>query len=205
MASASRPKTLDDAERAQADRYGCLVRTATRNGKAPGLPSREIDHLPTAPPASAPSACRSTAPARATRIDTQGGLPQAARRPQRSEAGRPVVLDAAEFLAPLHGRPHRHLLASCRSTPDDTLLRTKWLVHKDAVEGEDYDLDNLTARVGGDEPPGRELVGIAQQGARQPGLRARALLAVHRGPGREVLRVVYRAACRPHLDPQLAR
>uniref|UniRef100_UPI0038F64E55 SRPBCC family protein n=1 Tax=Streptomyces galilaeus TaxID=33899 RepID=UPI0038F64E55 len=25
-----------------------------------------------------------------------------------------------------------------------TLVRTKWLVHKDAVEGEDYDVENLT-------------------------------------------------------------
>ena len=29
--------------------------------------------------------------------------------------------------------------------PDETLVRTKWLVHKDAVEGVDYDLDRLTS------------------------------------------------------------
>jgi Rieske 2Fe-2S family protein len=29
-------------------------------------------------------------------------------------------------------------------TTETTLLRTKWLVHKDAVEGADYDLQNLT-------------------------------------------------------------
>src|SRR5262245_16121528 len=29
-------------------------------------------------------------------------------------------------------------------TPMTTLLRTKWLVHKDAVEGKDYDLQTLT-------------------------------------------------------------
>ncbi|MEW9306886.1 SRPBCC family protein [Labrys portucalensis] len=28
---------------------------------------------------------------------------------------------------------------------DETLVRTKWLVHKDAVEGRDYDLDKLTS------------------------------------------------------------
>ncbi|MFY7838110.1 MAG: aromatic ring-hydroxylating oxygenase subunit alpha [Novosphingobium sp.] len=28
---------------------------------------------------------------------------------------------------------------------DKTMLRTSWLVHEDAVEGEDYDVDNLTA------------------------------------------------------------
>jgi len=30
-------------------------------------------------------------------------------------------------------------------TPDRTLVRTSWLVHEDAVEGVDYDIDNLTA------------------------------------------------------------
>jgi glycine betaine catabolism A len=29
--------------------------------------------------------------------------------------------------------------------PDETLVRTKWLVHKDAVEGVDYTVDNLTS------------------------------------------------------------
>mgnify|MGYP006782507435 CR=1 FL=1 len=29
-------------------------------------------------------------------------------------------------------------------TPDTTLVRTKWLVNKDAVEGVDYELDKLT-------------------------------------------------------------
>ena len=29
-------------------------------------------------------------------------------------------------------------------TPDRTLVRTSWLVHEDAVEGVDYDIDNLT-------------------------------------------------------------
>jgi Rieske 2Fe-2S family protein len=28
--------------------------------------------------------------------------------------------------------------------PDKTIVRTTWLVHKDAVEGQDYDIDNLT-------------------------------------------------------------
>jgi Rieske 2Fe-2S family protein len=29
--------------------------------------------------------------------------------------------------------------------PDRTLVRTKWLVHRDAVEGVDYDVDHLTS------------------------------------------------------------
>ena len=34
--------------------------------------------------------------------------------------------------------------ACCRSAPTETAVTTKWLVHKDAVEGVDYDLDELT-------------------------------------------------------------
>ena len=29
-------------------------------------------------------------------------------------------------------------------SPDRTLVRTSWIVHEDAVEGVDYDIDNLT-------------------------------------------------------------
>ena len=35
-------------------------------------------------------------------------------------------------------------LRRCRVAVDRTLVRTTWLVHEDAVEGEDYDLDTLT-------------------------------------------------------------
>ncbi len=34
--------------------------------------------------------------------------------------------------------------ACCRSAPRKRPVTTKWLVHKDAVEGVDYDLDELT-------------------------------------------------------------
>jgi len=39
-----------------------------------------------------------------------------------------------------------HALSFCALplSPDETLVRTTWLVHKDAVEGSDYDVDNLT-------------------------------------------------------------
>lgn len=52
--------------------------------------------------------------------------------------------------------------------PDRTLVRTKWLVHKDAVEGRDYDLENLihvwtmTNRQDGD------LVELAHGGVSEP-------------------------------------
>ena len=38
--------------------------------------------------------------------------------------------------------------------PTETQVTTKWLVHKDAVEGVDYDLNRLTEVSDGDERPG---------------------------------------------------
>ena len=53
--------------------------------------------------------------------------------------------------------------------PDKTLLRTKWLVHKDAVEGVDYDFDRLTEVWLMTNKQDGDLVAMAQRGARQPG------------------------------------
>ena len=46
-----------------------------------------------------------------------------------------------------------------------TLLRTKWLVHKDAVEGVDYDVANLAAVWQATNVQDSELVGLCQKGA----------------------------------------
>ncbi len=54
--------------------------------------------------------------------------------------------------------------------PDRTLLRTKWLVHKDAVEGVDYDLNNLTQVWLKTNKQDGDLVAMAQRGVCQPGL-----------------------------------
>jgi Rieske 2Fe-2S family protein len=48
---------------------------------------------------------------------------------------------------------------------DRTLLRTTWLVHKDAVEGVDYDLDNLTSVWRATNEQDAALVGLAHRGA----------------------------------------
>ena len=49
---------------------------------------------------------------------------------------------------------------------DHTLLRTKWLVHKDAVEGVDYDVTKLTEVWTATNLQDGTLVGYAQAGAR---------------------------------------
>ncbi|MFA5121747.1 SRPBCC family protein [Zavarzinia sp.] len=51
---------------------------------------------------------------------------------------------------------------------DNTLLRTKWLVHKDAVEGVDYDLEKLTEVWVATNAQDGDLVALAHAGAKSP-------------------------------------
>ncbi len=53
--------------------------------------------------------------------------------------------------------------------PDRMLLRTVWLVHKDAQEGVDYDLDNLTKVWSLTNQQDADLVKLAQQGVETTG------------------------------------
>jgi Rieske 2Fe-2S family protein len=64
-----------------------------------------------------------------------------------------------------------HIVTFCAIPldPERTLVRTKWLVHKDAVEGIDYDIGNLIAVWEATNRQDSELVGMAQAGARTTG------------------------------------
>ena len=54
-------------------------------------------------------------------------------------------------------------------SPERTLLRTKWLVHKDAIEGADYDLETLIQVWRETNIQDGRLVGLAQAGASSAG------------------------------------
>jgi Rieske 2Fe-2S family protein len=66
-----------------------------------------------------------------------------------------------------------HVVTICMIplAPTRTLIRTKWLVHRDAVEGVDYDVDNLTKVWLATNAQDQELVGRAQRGVLDPGYR----------------------------------
>jgi Rieske 2Fe-2S family protein len=53
--------------------------------------------------------------------------------------------------------------------PGKTLVRTTWLVHRDAVEGVDYDLENLTLVWRETNLQDARLVALAQAGAASGG------------------------------------
>ncbi len=63
---------------------------------------------------------------------------------------------------------HVVTIAAIPLAPQKTLLRTKWLVHKDAVEGLDYDLENLIGVWSATNRQDSELVGRSQAGVRSP-------------------------------------
>ncbi|GAB90911.1 aromatic ring-hydroxylating oxygenase subunit alpha [Gordonia rhizosphera] len=63
---------------------------------------------------------------------------------------------------------HALLFSVIPIAPDKTLVRTTWLVHRDAVEGVDYDLDRLTGVWEATNQQDADLVALAQQGISSP-------------------------------------
>jgi len=66
---------------------------------------------------------------------------------------------------------HAVVFAAYPLAPDRTLVRTKWLVNADAVEGEDYDLDTLTAVWKTTNAEDANLVALAHRGVSSAGYR----------------------------------
>uniref|UniRef100_UPI003D94CDA3 aromatic ring-hydroxylating oxygenase subunit alpha n=1 Tax=Gordonia sp. B7-2 TaxID=3420932 RepID=UPI003D94CDA3 len=63
---------------------------------------------------------------------------------------------------------HAVLFSAIPLAADKTVVRTTWLVHADAVEGIDYDLDRLTSVWEITNQQDADLVALAQQGIRSP-------------------------------------
>ncbi len=161
------PEAMDETKQAQAQRYEALVCDLKARCEASGLGASEIEHL----------ADRETG-FRAERLPIDG-------------AGESQTLDTRVASKKLLGRfseaklgglsfwtqpnswhhfmsDHIVTVAAIPLDAERTLVRTKWLVHKDAVEGVDYDLGNLTGVWIATNAQDSELVGYAQAGVRNP-------------------------------------
>ena len=161
------PDQMDEAELAQANRYEGLVEESHARWELAGLPSRRVERLT----------------GRATGFRTE--------RLPLDQAGESHTADTRAACRLLLGRlgdaklgglsfwtqPNswHHFMADHAVTfcalplgPDRTLLRTTWLVHKDAVEGVDYDPANLTAVWEATNRQDANLVEITQAGVRSP-------------------------------------
>ena len=66
------------------------------------------------------------------------------RRGDGGEDRRAVAVPLSLDLEPRAGRSRGFVPSVAPLGPKQTQLTTKWLVHKDAVEGEDYSIDELT-------------------------------------------------------------
>jgi Rieske 2Fe-2S family protein len=63
------------------------------------------------------------------------------------------------------------MFAAFPISPDETVVVSKWLVHEDAREGVDYDIDSLTALWTATNLQDRDLVENNQRGVNSPGYR----------------------------------
>ena len=161
------PKTLDDAEAAQAKRYEDLVTDAHARWEAAGAPSREINHLHDRVTAFRTERLPIDQAGESQTLDTR-----VASKKLLGQMNDPAMGGLSFWTQPnsWHHFMSDHIVtfSVIPVAPEATLLRTRWLVHKDAVEGIDYDLDNLTRVWEATNRQDAELVEIAQIGLGSP-------------------------------------
>jgi Rieske 2Fe-2S family protein len=161
------PGSLKQSEREQAERYLQMVKQVQGEWEACGLPSSELEHLDD----------RITG-YRTERLPLdQSGQSQTLDTLAASRRLLGTLTDARSGGLHFWTQPnswhhfmsdHIVTFSAIPVSPESTLLRTKWLVHKDAVEGVDYDVRNLTAVWEATNAQDAYLVGLAQTGARSP-------------------------------------
>ena len=161
------PGSMNDGEFEQANRYAAMVADLHERWEGVGLPSRELEHL----------SDRVTG-FRTERLPIdQHGESQTfdTRVASKKPLGR--INDPRSGGLSFWTQPNswHHFMSDHVVTfsviplgPQKTLLRTRWLVHKDAVEGRDYDLENLTAVWRATNRQDADLVARSQSGVRSP-------------------------------------
>jgi Rieske 2Fe-2S family protein len=161
------PEEMDAVQREQAERYGCMLRDSHAGWEAAGLPSREIDHLDDQVTGFRAQRLPIDGEGESQTLDTK-----AACRKLLGNLTNPKLGGLTVWTQP---NSWHHFMSDHIVTfsviplgPERTLVRTKWLVHKDAVEGVDYDLEKLTEVWNATNAQDSELVGYCQEGARSP-------------------------------------
>ena len=161
------PEELDEHERKEAEDYDKLLKDSHKEWESCGFPSTLMEHLDDM----------------ATGFRTER-LPLAGAgesHTHSTEAACKKLL--GKINDPKHGALHfwtqpnswHHFMSDHAVVfsvlpldAERSLLRTKWLVHKDAVEGVDYTIENLTGVWDATNDQDSELVGYCQTGARSP-------------------------------------
>jgi glycine betaine catabolism A len=162
------PATLSADDRATAERHGRLYAETTAAWEADGHPSAAVEHV---------------SPHHATNFRTQrliiAGGGESQTLDGLAACSKLLGKMARKDLGDLHLWGHNgwnHFMgdhAVCAMvvplSPDETLVRTKWLVHKDAVEGVDYDLGKLTEVWNATNQQDADLVAMAHAGVSSQG------------------------------------
>jgi glycine betaine monooxygenase A len=161
------PDELDDDRRDHAGRYETLLQDSHSRWESCGLPSREIERLNTAITGFRTERLPLSGAGESHTMDTR----VACRKLLGSLTDR--KLGGLSFWTQPNSWHHfmsDHIVtfSVLPLGPERTLLRTKWLVHRHAVEGVDYELENLTTVWLKTNKQDGDLVGIAQRGVRQP-------------------------------------
>jgi glycine betaine catabolism A len=161
------PDELDDDRREHAGHYETLLKESHSRWESCGLPSREIDRLNTAVTGFRTERLPLSGEGESHTLDTR----VASKKLLGSIRDR--NLGGLSFWTQPNSWHHfmsDHIVtfSVLPLSAERTLLRTKWLVHKDAVEGVDYDLNNLTQVWLKTNKQDGDLVGMAQRGVRQP-------------------------------------
>ncbi|MQT14227.1 aromatic ring-hydroxylating oxygenase subunit alpha [Segnochrobactrum spirostomi] len=161
------PEKLDEAGREQAHRYECLLDDSHTAWEAEGFPSRTLEHLDDMDTGYRTQRLPLDGDGEAHTLDTKRACKKLLGNITNPKLG------ALHFWTQPNSwhhfmADHAVTFSVLPLTPDRTLLRTKWLVHKDAVEGVDYDVENLKAVWSATNRQDGELVGFQQSGVKSP-------------------------------------
>ncbi|MDV2985382.1 UNVERIFIED_CONTAM: aromatic ring-hydroxylating dioxygenase subunit alpha [Methylobacteriaceae bacterium AG10] len=161
------PEEMDEHDRANAERYGCLLKTRHAEWETEGLPSKEIDELDTMVTGFRTERLPLDGDGESHTIDTKAACKKLLGNLTSAKAGGLSVWTQPNSWHHFLG-DHIVTFSVLPLDAERSLLRTKWLVHKDAVEGVDYDLANLISVWEATNDQDSELVGICQQGVSSP-------------------------------------
>lgn len=161
------PDQMSDEEIEGAKAYDCLVETSHTEWEAAGFPSRTLEHLDDMVTGYRTSRLPLAGDGEAHTLDTKSACKKLLGTITNSRLG------ALHFWTQPNSWHHfmaDHIVtfSAIPLNANQTLLRTKWLVHKDAVEGVDYDVEKLTEVWKATNDQDGALVGYTQAGALSP-------------------------------------
>ncbi|HWK48182.1 MAG TPA: aromatic ring-hydroxylating dioxygenase subunit alpha [Stellaceae bacterium] len=161
------PDSVDEGRREQIASYDRLVTELHAEWEAGGLPSREVDRLDDLATGFRTQRLPIDRFGESQTMDTR-----VASKKLLGKFTKPKLGGLSFWTQPnsWHHFMSDHIVtfSAIPLDAERTLVKTKWLVHKDAVEGVDYDPDNLTNVWLATNAQDSELVGFAQSGVRSP-------------------------------------